>query len=542
MQRSSATLAIMAVNVIYGLGRDRMTNEALSPHDGSPQPPSLSPGIGLLLVIGLASLFSSLLIYSGTAISFLRLPGLGAHMGTFAETLLLASTVVAAVAGAMALRGTSLVSAPFLALIGVVYVACSLAFGFVGYLDVAGTTAYVALSIITGVANVCLVLVWGRICGRLLSIRPALLVVGVASALSAVLCFLYGKLPLEATLGLFFLASLASVVIPLTLQSLPILAASPQTATDPDEDENAQPDTASRPSARQTLASLVDVALMPGLGLIAFAFVMAVMRTAFNEGQVAYLSMMVVAALGLVAYAALKRGRFLLPGGLQLTFLPIAALVLLATIAITATVNAGEAVAVWLTYGVYSLAAVLTIATLCAVAHAGEFSSDLVFSVAVAAFCGTSFVGQMIAGGLDDELINVAVTVTTTVYAFALALVSYVRRIRDIGAGSAEEHVDGDSAAAPAQKGCSTAGLEAGMSSLQERCDALAAEFGLTSREREILSYLAEGHNGSYIASALFISPNTARTHIHNIYRKLDVSSREDILRLTRAAPPQETS
>lgn len=286
-----------------------------------------------------------------------------------------------------------------MALIGVVYVACSLAFGFVGYLDVADTAVYMALSIITGVANVCLVLVWGRICGRLLSIRPALLVVGMASALSAILCFLYGKLPLEATLGLFFLAALASVVIPLTLQSLPALADSPQTARGPD-DEGAQPDTISRPSARQTLASLVDVALMPGLGLIAFAFVMAVMRTAFNEGQVAYLSMMVLAALGLVAYAALKRGRFLLPGGLQLTFLPIAALVLLAAIAITATVNAGEAVAVWLTYGVCSLAVVLTIATLCAVAHAGEFSSDLVFSVAVAAFCGTSFVGQMIAGVL----------------------------------------------------------------------------------------------------------------------------------------------
>ncbi len=532
----------MAVNVIYGLGRDRMTNKAPSPHDGPLPPPSLSPGSGLLLVIGLASLFSSLLIYSGTAISFLRLPGLGAHMGTFAETLLLASTVVAAVAGAMALRGASLSSAPFMALIGVVYVACSLAFGFVGYLDVADTAVYMALSIITGVANVCLVLVWGRICGRLLSIRPALLVVGMASALSAILCFLYGKLPLEATLGLFFLAALASVVIPLTLQSLPALADSPQTARGPD-DEGAQPDTISRPSARQTLASLVDVALMPGLGLIAFAFVMAVMRTAFNEGQVAYLSMMVLAALGLVAYAALKRGRFLLPGGLQLTFLPIAALVLLATIAITATVNAGEAVAVWLTYGVYSLAAVLTIATLCAVAHAGEFSSDLVFSVAVAAFCGTSFVGQMIAGSLDEELINVAFTLTTTVYAFALALVSYVRRIRDIGASSAEEGVDADAAstAAAASKGGSAAGLEAGTPSLQERCDALATEFGLTSREREILAYLAEGHNGSYIASALFISPNTARTHLHNIYRKLDVSSREDILRLTRTTLPQQT-
>lgn len=120
---------------------------------------------------------------------------------------------------------------------------------------------------------------------------------------------------------------------------------------------------------------------------------------------------------------------------------------------------------------------------------------------------------------------------------------SYVRRIRDVGANNTEERVgaDADSTAAAASKGGSAAGLEAGTPSLQERCDALATEFGLTSREREILAYLAEGHNGSYIASALFISPNTARTHIHNIYRKLDVSSREDILRLTRTTLPQQT-
>ncbi|MFR2588792.1 MAG: helix-turn-helix domain-containing protein [Adlercreutzia equolifaciens] len=49
-----------------------------------------------------------------------------------------------------------------------------------------------------------------------------------------------------------------------------------------------------------------------------------------------------------------------------------------------------------------------------------------------------------------------------------------------------------------------------------------------------MLAYLAEGHSGAYISDVLFISPNTVRTHIHNIYRKLDVSSREDILRLTK--------
>ena len=67
-----------------------------------------------------------------------------------------------------------------------------------------------------------------------------------------------------------------------------------------------------------------------------------------------------------------------------------------------------------------------------------------------------------------------------------------------------------------------------------DRCAQLADAHNLTAREQEILAYLAEGHSGAYISDVLFISPNTVRTHIHNIYRKLDVSSREDILRLTK--------
>jgi DNA-binding CsgD family transcriptional regulator len=68
----------------------------------------------------------------------------------------------------------------------------------------------------------------------------------------------------------------------------------------------------------------------------------------------------------------------------------------------------------------------------------------------------------------------------------------------------------------------------------EEHIDRIAQTHNLTPRETEILHYLAKGHTGTYVAKVLFISPNTARTHIHNIYRKLNVSSREEILHLTR--------
>ena len=73
-----------------------------------------------------------------------------------------------------------------------------------------------------------------------------------------------------------------------------------------------------------------------------------------------------------------------------------------------------------------------------------------------------------------------------------------------------------------------------GEASIEARCDELARAYGLTAREREVLGFLAHGHNGVYIGEELVISPNTVRTHIHNIYRKLDVTSREDILRIVR--------
>jgi DNA-binding NarL/FixJ family response regulator len=52
------------------------------------------------------------------------------------------------------------------------------------------------------------------------------------------------------------------------------------------------------------------------------------------------------------------------------------------------------------------------------------------------------------------------------------------------------------------------------------------AHFGLTSREREILSLIAAGLSNGQIASELFISPKTASVHVSRILAKLGVSGR----------------
>ena len=64
------------------------------------------------------------------------------------------------------------------------------------------------------------------------------------------------------------------------------------------------------------------------------------------------------------------------------------------------------------------------------------------------------------------------------------------------------------------------------------RIQALADAHALTKREQEILRYLSLGYGSAYISKTLFISDNTARTHMRNIYRKLGIGSREELLSL----------
>ena len=57
----------------------------------------------------------------------------------------------------------------------------------------------------------------------------------------------------------------------------------------------------------------------------------------------------------------------------------------------------------------------------------------------------------------------------------------------------------------------------------------------LTPREAEVLELLQEGAANAQIAQALSIGLETVRTHARNIYRKLGISSRRDLARLTGA-------
>jgi PAS domain S-box-containing protein len=56
----------------------------------------------------------------------------------------------------------------------------------------------------------------------------------------------------------------------------------------------------------------------------------------------------------------------------------------------------------------------------------------------------------------------------------------------------------------------------------------------LTEREREVLTHLMAGSRVPTIAEKLFISHNTVRNHLKAIYRKLDVSSQNELIERVR--------
>jgi DNA-binding CsgD family transcriptional regulator len=62
----------------------------------------------------------------------------------------------------------------------------------------------------------------------------------------------------------------------------------------------------------------------------------------------------------------------------------------------------------------------------------------------------------------------------------------------------------------------------------------------VTRREREIIGLILRGETNNAIADRLFISESTVKKHINNLFRKLAINSRWELLKLTGNIHPKE--
>ena len=473
------------------------------------------------LSIGLGAFFATLLIYAGAVTPFLRYDNITSFVSQFAHVSLASLLVCSCILVAVMMKGASLRTSVLMGAGGILYLLSSASFSL---LALSGTGDVLLLylgSIACGIGDCCLCLLWGRAFRRF-SLGSALLNIAVACAIASAVYAVIARVAPVAGVGLFM--ACAAVAVVAAFLALGAHGASGERGGGQEREQEAAVDA---PTTLRALSSFADVVTKPALGLLVFSYVMGLTCNVFVEMFDTYLASSLLAA-ALLAALALIRLKRPLTRLLYRDLLPLLAIVTLAAPNICAAVLGPSFSTMFFTLLLYSFAAFLTIATLCAIANASEFSSDFIFAAALVLFAAASLAG-LLCSNLPPDLVNVVVTVATTVYAFLMVV------MRDPGAKAVEleriplDAPDGEPS--PARGGGQRGEL---VGRTARRCAELAREHDLTARESEILEYLAEGHSGAYISDVLFISPNTVRTHIHNIYRKLDASSREDILRMTK--------
>jgi len=137
-------------------------------------------------------------------------------------------------------------------------------------------------------------------------------------------------------------------------------------------------------------------------------------------------------------------------------------------------------------------------------------------------------------GSLHDQRALVAVIALALLVFFAAALLVNRTRLED--ARMSVESARMELSAAYAKLESLAQQIEEqpepAQPSIDDRCAALTREYGLTAREAEILGLTARGHSSTFIAEQLVISASTVRFHQQNVYRKLDVHSRQELLAL----------
>ncbi len=173
------------------------------------------------------------------------------------------------------------------------------------------------------------------------------------------------------------------------------------------------------------------------------------------------------------------------------------------------------------------LVSLLTLSAGAVIASNNEFPTPLVVSAFLLAVCLTEIVGYACSVTVFADGAGAGQTSWLLICIYTAIVLIDTARVAWRSAAQKQDVSD-----LPVMQGAAGAEMISPDELLKTRVEALSEARGLTARESELLEFLARGYGASYLAKKFFISESTARTHIKHIYKKLEVTSREELISL----------
>ena len=476
-----------------------------------------------------AAFFATIPIYSPNIVAFSRALGASAEvLGWLVNPLLACSFALGAAISFLSIRHAleRILFTPKFVIIWAVLYLGGFALMALAMLDAFASAPLEPIAgALCGIGLVPLCIIWGTLFASM-DIRQALFHLAVFCGIGSVLAFMLSSLDGAALLASYCLMLAIGITTPL-VRAFRKTIWTDQSAGEAEHsnlaDSTLKPDglhdaSSSLPARKpkesliQTLRRLSSVAAAPFIGFIVFAFTMSVRKfNVFGAYDIEIFAGMIAPLIVIpFCFARIKRPFF---SFIYQFLLPTCALVLIVFNSFPL-----DTLPQWLgaamVYVFFAMLGLLALAALCAVAHAREFPPSLVFAGTLASFSAISLIGIQISQTIPEDNLGPLLLVISTVYFVGIIFAALV------SLGRTNEEPVSSVAAVPVEE------------FLKVRCETIARSKALSPREAEILLFIGRGHNPVFIAKTLVLSVSTVRTHIRNIYRKVEVNSREDLLAL----------
>lgn len=180
----------------------------------------------------------------------------------------------------------------------------------------------------------------------------------------------------------------------------------------------------------------------------------------------------------------------------------------------------------------FSIASMLMVVATIEIAQSRDADPTFVFGVFAGSVYLLADVGPLLTGALEAHLglSSVVVVSVSVIYLVSLSGLAFNftregRSAEEIGVSE-----DGEKVSDVSERFVHPVVVRQDMIPLC--CALLRQRYRLTVRETEILELVARGRDQLRMAEALFVSQNTVRSHMRNLYRKMDVHSRQEALDL----------